>query len=446
DDESSIERSAYGWSNLKTPNFDRVAEHGILFTHAFTTAPSCAPSRASVLTGRDFWELEQGAFIQSYLPKKFPLFTTILAHNGYLVGHTGKTWGPGSFLEEGHTEFSGTGYNHTKAKKSIAGIATNDYATNFDSFLKDRKEDQPFFFWAGVHEPHDPHGPENYSLLEKEYDIGINEIQLFTGIEDTKENRQARGNYLYEIGYADLHLGRMLDILEAQNELDNTIVVVTSDNGTPVSRGPALIGKASAYDLGVHIPMALMWPKHVKAGRKVSDFISFSDLAPTFLEVAEINPPNTMSGKSLFPILSSEKSGRIEPKRDFVVTGLEWHGEFDPISRSSRSIRDNRFAYVVHYNNVDENGVHLTKEEAIKPVKTEFYDLQNDPWQLTDLKTDPEYSDTMETLAKKLHQNGIRTKDPRFTGEMDIFIKTRQYVQKRKKLGYGETLKLPYSD
>ena len=107
DDESWVERSVYGWSNLQTPNFDRVAEQGVLFTHAFTTAPSCAPSRASVLTGRNFWELEQGAFIQSYLPKKFPLFTTILAENGYHVGHTQKTWGPGAFLEEGHAEFSG---------------------------------------------------------------------------------------------------------------------------------------------------------------------------------------------------------------------------------------------------------------------------------------------------------------------------------------------------
>ena len=446
DDESWVERSVYGWSNLQTPNFDYVAEQGVLFTHGYTTAPSCAPSRASVLTGHNFWEMEQGAFIQSYFPRKFPLFTSILTENGYHVGHTEKTWGPGSFPEEGHAEFSGTAYNEAKTAHSIAGITNNDYATNFDLFLKDKGEDQPFFFWAGIYEPHGPHGPENYKLLEKEYGMNLDQIQLFPGAQDTKENRQSRGNFLYEIGYTDIHLGRMIESLRARNELDNTIIVVTSDNGTDFSRGEGLLGKASAYDLGVHVPMAIMWPTRIKGGREVNDFVSFTDLGPTFLEAAEVVPPDNMSGKSLLPILYSENSGRIDSTRDFMVTGLEWHGEFDPASRSSRSIRDEQFAYIVHYNNVDENGTYLTSEEAIKPAKIEFYDLQNDPWQLIDLASNPKYQGDMERLAKKFEENGMKTKDPRLTGEMDLFIKARKYVQKRKQLGYEKTLKLPFED
>jgi uncharacterized sulfatase len=96
DDESWIERSAYGWSKLPTPAFDRVAREGALFTNGYTTAPSCAPSRASVLTGHHFWELEQGAFIQAFIPKEYPIVTRILARHGYQVGRTGKGWGPGS--------------------------------------------------------------------------------------------------------------------------------------------------------------------------------------------------------------------------------------------------------------------------------------------------------------------------------------------------------------
>src|SRR5687768_1369462 len=72
DDESWLERSAYGWANIPTPHFDRVAREGVLFAHGYTSAPSCAPSRASLLTGRNFWELEHGAFIQAWLPAKFP--------------------------------------------------------------------------------------------------------------------------------------------------------------------------------------------------------------------------------------------------------------------------------------------------------------------------------------------------------------------------------------
>ena len=153
-----------------------------------------------------------------------------------------------------------------------------------------------------------------------------------------------------------------------------------------------------------------------------------------------------MSGKSLLPILNSEKSGRIDPKRDFIVTGLEWHGEFDPVSRSTRSIRDHRFAYIVHYNNVAGKGMYLSEEEAIKPVKVEFYDLQNDPWQLNDLASSSEYLDDMERLAKKFNENGMKTQDPRVTGEMDVFIETRQYVQKRKRLGYEKTMNLPFTN
>ena len=446
DDESWVERSVYGWSNLQTPNFNRVAEQGVLFTHAFTTAPSCAPSRASVLTGRNFWELEQGAFIQSYLPKKFPLFTTILVEHGYHVGYTEKTWGPGALLGEGHVAFSGKAYNDAKTNESIPGITNNDYAANFDLFLKDKKEGQPFFFWAGIYEPHGPDGPENYKLLEKEYGISLDQIQLPSGVPDTKENRKARGNFIYEIGYTDIHLGRMLASLEALNELDNTVIVVTSDNGSNVIREQALVGKASAYDLGVHIPMVIMWPNEIKGGRKLSDFVSFTDLTPTFLELAQVDPPESMSGNSLLPILQSEESGRIDLKRNFIVTGLEWHGEFDPVSRSSRSIRDDRFTYIVYYNNVAENGMYLTAEEAIKPAKIEFYDLQNDPWQLIDLADNSNYQEEKERLAKKFHENGMKTNDPRVTGAMDIFIKTRQYVQKRKRMGYEKTMKLPFTD
>ena len=127
------------------------------------------------------------------------------------------------------------------------------------------------------------------------------------------------------------------------------------------------------------------------------------------------------------------------------MTGLEWHGEFDPVSRSSRTIRDDRYAYIVRYDNVDKNKNFLLKKETIKPAKIEFYDLKKDPWQLNDLANNSEYETEIERLAKMMQEYGMKTGDPRINGDMDIFIKSRKYVQKRKKMGYRETMKLPFT-
>ncbi|MCU0784549.1 MAG: sulfatase-like hydrolase/transferase [Verrucomicrobia bacterium] len=228
-----------------------------------------------------------------------------------------------------------------------------------------------------------------------------------------------------------------------------TLVVVTSDNGTAVVHNGQQRGKASPYDIGVHQPLAMMWPSRIKPGRTVTDFVSFADFAPTFLEIAGLSVPASMTGRSLLPILVSEKSGRIEPQRNFIVMGLEWHGEFDPVSRSSRSIRDDRYAYSLLYNNVDGQGKPLDREAWMKPAKIEFYDLQNDPWQLNNLADDPKYADEKKRLADKLFNVGKQSGDPRVTGQMDLvdlFQQTRQYVQKRKHMGYTKSGNLPFDE
>jgi len=447
DDESWLERSVYGWSKLPTPALDRVATEGVLFTNAFTSAPSCAPSRASVLTGHHFWELQQGAFIQAFIPKKVPIVTRILADNGYQVGRTGKGWGPGSHAKLGIPSDSlGTPFNSEEIPDPPEGVRATDYAANFDRFLESLDPKQPFFFWAGIIEPHEPSGPTNYKLLENEFGMALDQVSLPPFMEDTPANRRKRANFVYEICRADTHLARMLKSLEAAGVLDNTLVVVTSDNGTAIVHDGQQRGKASPYDFGVHEPLAMMWPNRIKPRRTVTDFVRFADFAPTFLEIAGLEAPASMTGRSLLPILESEKSGRIESQRDFIVTGLEWHGEFDPESRSCRSIRDDGYAYVVRYNNVDDRGKSLENEALIKPAKVEFYHLEEDPWQMNDLANAPKVADEKKRLAEKLRKVGIESGDPRVTGEMDLFRKTRQYVQKRKQMGYKKSGSLPFND
>lgn len=445
DDESAVERSAYGRSRLPTPAFDRVAKDGVLFTNGFATAPSCAPSRASVLTGRQFWQLEEGAFIQAFIPRKYPTVPQVLAEHGYEIACTGKGWGPGSHPTLGIPADSlGRRFEAATIASPPRGVAANDYAGNFARFLETRDAGKPFFFWAGVMEPHDPWGPDNHALLEKEFDVTLDEVSLPPFVEDTPQNRRERASFLYEICLVDRHLTRMLASLEERGLAENTLVVVTSDNGTWIVDGAGeQRGKASPYDLGSHVPLAMRWPARVPAGRTVTDFVSFADFAPTFLAAAGLRAAEGMTGRSLLPILMSGKSGRVESDRDSIVTGLEWHGEADPESRSSRTIRDDRYAYVVRYANVDGQGRPLDTAALVKPVQEELYDLEQDPWQVHDLAGDPAVAGQQRRLADKLRESGTRRGDPRFTGDMAVFVKTRAYVQKRKQMGYDKAIDPP---
>jgi len=150
--------SAYGHTFVNTPNFDRVARQGVLFTNAFTTNPKCAPSRASILTGRHTWQLEEACDHWNVWPAKFAVYPDILADAGYHVGFTGKGWAPGDWKRQGReTNPAGPEYSGRTLDPPSSTISAKDYAANFADFLDARPDDSPFCFWYGGHEPHRPY-------------------------------------------------------------------------------------------------------------------------------------------------------------------------------------------------------------------------------------------------------------------------------------------------
>ena len=474
DDESALERRAYGWSDLPTPNFERVAREGVLFTRAYCSAPSCAPARAALLTGRNFWELEQGAFIQAFLPAKFPVLPHLLEAVGYRTGYTGKGASPyqnparfGAAAGEGAESAKlpvGPQYNQIKHDEPEDDGDAIDYAANFRAFLEEDKDSQPFWFWVGVIDPHSPFSPDNPEKLASKHGIQLDQIPLPGFMPDTPGLRRQRAALIYELLRADETLGKVLAVLEEKGQLDNTFFIVTADNGTWYPPH----GKAGPYEWGSHVPLAIRWPAKVKPGRKVTDFVGFPDLAPTMLEAAHVPVPSSMSGRSLLPILLSDQSGQVDPSRSFMVTGLEWHGELPPDDRAFRAIRDERHAYIRNYG---RGFVYPVKERAdtdfeetaarakelpqllekhpghpsLKPFASrvlepspaeELYDLIEDPWQLRNLAGDPAHAETKERLGKQLTDYQRQTGDPRVTGEMKIFEATRAMVEEAKKSGY----------
>src|SRR5581483_12084987 len=146
---------AYGCKWVKTPNFDRIAREGVLFKNCFTSNPKCSPCRASILTGRNTWQLEEACCHNGIFPSRFAVYPDLLEQAGYTLGLTGKGWGPGDFKSTGFKRNpAGPGFNQKKMKALTSGINVNDYAGNFEVFLKERPAGKPFCFWMGFHEPH----------------------------------------------------------------------------------------------------------------------------------------------------------------------------------------------------------------------------------------------------------------------------------------------------
>jgi uncharacterized sulfatase len=438
DDVSWFEHSAYGLTDLPTPNVDRIFKNGIRFQNAFTSAPSCAPSRAAMLCGRQFWQNEQGAFMQAYFPKKFPTYPQILAKQGYACAQVGKTWGPGIVPKEGHSS-SCAGDNYNKYRLANHNerpyLYPFDYVPAFKEFLDKRDPRKPFCFWAGIFEPHSGWlaPPKALKLAKKEFGVDLTKIRYGYYEGNKVIPRKPPHGYYYEMLYLDREIGKMLDLLEDKGLLENTIVIYIGDNGTPVSginasgnkissgKNGIMRAKASAYDGGVHVPMALMWKNKTKGGRVVSDFVCNADIAPTLLEAAGVKVPGTVTGRSFLDILTSFKSGQIDPKRDFIMTGMEFHYN-NTQSEATRTIRDARYEYIYRFEDGSE----------------EFYDLKEDYRETTNLINDGTYSKHIERFRSKMKAYGKKAGDPRFTGEMKIFEETLQYVHKRRELDFKD--------
>src|SRR6185436_14989921 len=323
DDWSWPHAGAYGTSWIKTPGFDRVAREGVLFTRAYTPNAKCSPSRAIILTGRNSWQLEEAANHIPYFPAKFKTWAEALGEHGYFTGMTAKGWAPGvaNDAKGKPREMAGRPFNQRKLQPPTSGIAINDYAANFEDFLNAASKDQPWSFWYGAQEPHRAY---EYGSGVAKGGKKLGEIEHVPGYwPDNEVVRNDMLDYALEVEHFDRHLARMLELLEQRGQLDNTLVIVTSDHGMPFPRV-----KGQAYDASNHVPLAIMWRQGIKMrGRTVDDYTSFADLAPTLIEVAGLKWAETgmqlTVGRSLTDILFSAKAGRVNPLRDHVLVGKE---------------------------------------------------------------------------------------------------------------------------
>ncbi|TXT23540.1 MAG: sulfatase [Planctomycetota bacterium] len=349
---------------IKTPNIDRVAREGVLFRRAFVNAPSCTPCRSSLLSGQYFWRTGRAAILQGAVwDSKIPSFPLLLHDAGYHIGQTYKVWSPGT---PNDAPFGGEKFGYEKAGGRFNNFSENctamvkkgqpleeaktelyrDVTANFDAFLADRKPDQPFCYWFGPTNVHRMwERGSGKALWGIEPDSLKDKLPKF--LPDVPEVREDIADYFGEIQAFDHAVGLLLKKLEEIGELDNTLVAVSGDHGPPGFTH----GKCNLYDFGTGVTLAIRGAG-TRGGRVLDDFVSLPDLAPTFLEVAGVARPETMTARSLVSVLKSEKSGRVDPQRSFVLTGRERHVEDardGHLPYPQRAIRTNEFLYIINF-------------------------------------------------------------------------------------------------
>lgn len=444
DDWSWPHAGAYGDKTVKTPAFDRVAREGILFTHSFCAAPTCTASRAAVLTGQDPHRLEESANLWSLLQARFPVYPDVLEENGYFVGLTFKGWGPGSVEAGGR-------------KRNPAG----PQFANFEEFLKQKPNDAPFCYWFGSHYPHRPYveGSGIKAGLRPET------VEVPPYLPDTPEVRSDLLDYYEASQQYDAQIAGLLELLDRHGLAENTLLVVTGDNGLPFPRA-----KTNLYDSGTRMPLAVRWPKVIGKSGKCDELIGFRDFAPTFLEAAGLKPLTEMTGTSFLDILQG-KPGR---KREAVYFERERHTDRREGHKSypERAVRTKDFLYIRNLrpdlwpssDPVSEESEHShiigtsftdidggpTKtlylerrdDPRIKPFfemacakrpAEELYDIKRDPWQLTNVAEVPEYADAKRRMRGLLDEWMVSTNDPRAKGETDFWDKCPYIGQVKRK-------------
>jgi N-sulfoglucosamine sulfohydrolase len=443
--------SIAGTKGLNTPNFDRVAREGVLFTNTFCAAPQCSPNRAALLTGRHIGQLEEAGTHSSLFPNKFRVYPDLLENSGYHVGYTGKGWDPGNWRKGGWLRNpAGPEYNQRKHNSAPwIGINPIDYAGNFEAFLAKRNKGAPFCFWYGGHEPHRKY--EEGSGLKSGKKLEDVHVPAF--LPDDAAVRSDMLDYFLEIEWFDAQLGAMLQKLEALGELENTLVVVTGDNGMSFPRA-----KANLYEYGVRVPLAIRWGDRVKPGRTTDDLISFVDLAPTLLDAAGVTSPEEMSGKTFLPLLTSDKPGPNE----FVVFGRERHAHarYDNVGYPARAIRTRDHLYIRNYkpdrwpagdpegySDIDDGPAktflvgNKSKYPALfdlavgKRPEEELYAVGESMDCMENLAGKSEHRETTEKLSAKLAAVLSAQKDPRAIGTGDIFDSYPRFGEMRRKLG-----------
>ena len=406
---------------IETPNMDRLARNGVMFTHAHIMGAMCGavcmPSRAMLMSGRTLFHIQGRG---EHIPPEHVTMPELLKRQGYVTFGTGK-WHNGkpayarSFTHGGNIFFGGMS-NHLKVPihdfdptgaypketrhvgKKFSSELFSDTAIGF---LKQHKGDQPFFAYVSYTAPHDPRMapdpypgmyppekiqlPENF-MPEHPFDNGemkIRDEKLAPWLRTPEVIREHIAAYYAMITHLDAHIGRILEALEETGHADNTIIIFAGDNGLAVGQH-GLMGKQNLYEHSARVPLVLCGPGLPK-GKRCDALCYLHDVFPTICELLGIPIPPSVESQSLVPLIA----GRESALRDSV---------FGAYRHIQRMVRTDRWKLILY----NVNGVQTTQ----------LFDEQNDPWELSNLADDPGQADRVKELRALLRDWMKKLDDP----------------------------------
>lgn len=395
DDLTHTDLSVYGGQAI-TPNFDRLASEGMVFRECFQAAPMCSPTRHNLYTG--LYPVKTGAYPNHTFAKEgTKSIVQYLKPHGYRVALSGKRHvSPESIFS---FEYS--------------GVKNNPDMAAVEALMAESKEaGTPFCLFACSNEPHEPWDKGDPSQYPKD------QIKLPPYFVDTPVTRDGMSRYLAEITYYDGQVGQILDLLDKYSLTDNTIVMVSSEQGSSLP-----FAKWTLYDPGLQTALLVRWPGKVAAGSETDAMVEYVDVVPTLLDAAGIDIPDGLDGKSFLPVLAGEATKH----KDYVYGIMTTRG----INNGSdhfgiRSVRSKDYQLIVNltpevtFTNActaspefqswvkraetgKKKAANLVKRYQHRPP-VELYKVGEDWHQWKNLADDPEYSDVLRDMNAKLDE------------------------------------------
>lgn len=448
DDHAAHSISAYGSRINETPHLDRVANEGMRLDNCFCTNSICAPSRATILTGK-YNHLNGVRTLYENFDARQNHVAKILQENGYQTAMIGK-WHLGHGGNSDPTGFDywnifpGQGEYHDPImyemgeEKKYKGYATDIVTDLTIDWLDNIDREKPFFVMCHHKAPHRPWDPdEKYMHLYEDVDIpepetfhddystrvyAAHEAEMRIDTHLTKRDvkmdppeglspselkswyyQRYIKDYLRCIASVDDNVGRLLDYLDEKGLTEDTIVIYTSDQGFFLG-DHGWYDKRFMYEESLRMPFLIRYPRSIKPGTSTDAFALNVDFAQTFLDYAGIEAPEDMQGRSLRPILE----GEVPEDWQTSMYYRYWEHMSEHNVAAHYGIRTHRYKLIYYYG--EGLGVPGARDIKREPA-WELFDLEKDPYELNNVYSDPAYQDVVEELKKELYRLKEKVKD-----------------------------------